>query len=442
MDNMISLADLLAMLVRQGKRILAAALLAALLFGGWSLWRQRSIASDGGHTQEDFEQELAIYEKKKQLLEDRIEHQETMLISQQEYIEKSLLMNMNPSQVYVAYMDLCITGVAGGDQRDYAYSTISSLYVSLWNQLDLTKSGTTGDLKSYEDPYVRELTEVTAEAGGIICLSVYADTASAAGKLLEEVYQGLLTQKAHVEEATAAHELSILQQTTKRVSGLEIAEKQSSRHKEIDALQASIDRQKQELDELRQPDAADFSNGWNLRSVIKYMILGGVLGGVVTCIWLILACLLGKTIESSHHAERNYGIGFIGALDRQKGIFSAWADKITRERIWKDPDRAAQYVTENTRMQLGEQKDVLFLSCEPIADKERISPTLEYLQKQGIHGRLADDFGHDAAALKALSDTAAVVLLVTIHRSRADDLMTIMKCAEQAHKPVIGFILI
>ncbi|MBQ3496969.1 MAG: hypothetical protein IJA73_02465, partial [Oscillospiraceae bacterium] len=176
MDEMtISIGDLLAVLVRKGKQIIAIGIVFAILLGaykGFSLWRAGNDEEAVDMAQFEYEKQL---EKQEKIIETAAENAEKT----QEYIDNSLWMKVNPYDKCEATIQLMIAGVDenAADMTfavtetplDYLVGRITSQYMILWEATDLASA--LGVYEGVEDKYLREMVSVQDEDAGVIAIT-------------------------------------------------------------------------------------------------------------------------------------------------------------------------------------------------------------------------------------------------------------------------------
>ena len=110
-EQEIDLKELMFAVLHKWKTILAAAVVLALILGGYkgiSGYRHESDQSVIDKAQENYENELEFYNKNLASCEREIENLEKDITRQQEYLEDSVLMNISPYDIWEAKAELFV----------------------------------------------------------------------------------------------------------------------------------------------------------------------------------------------------------------------------------------------------------------------------------------------------------------------------------------------
>ena len=99
------LTELLAFCVRKGKALLITALVFALGFAAWQLYQQLEAARDPQYSEKKIEERyqaaIEAYDKKVEDTNKSIENNEKAKADKEEYLEKSILMHIDPYDEYI-----------------------------------------------------------------------------------------------------------------------------------------------------------------------------------------------------------------------------------------------------------------------------------------------------------------------------------------------------
>ena len=110
-EQEIDLKDLMFAVLHKWRGILLAAVVLGLVLGGYKAYSTYQNQNDPETVQtaeETYETELKAYEKEKEAHEREIENLTTDIANQEEYLEKSILMNISPYDVWEAKVDMFV----------------------------------------------------------------------------------------------------------------------------------------------------------------------------------------------------------------------------------------------------------------------------------------------------------------------------------------------
>ena len=439
MDEMtISIGDLLAVLVRKGKQIIAIGIVFAILLGaykGFSLWRAGNDEEAVDMAQFEYEKQL---EKQEKIIETAAENAEKT----QEYIDNSLWMKVNPYDKCEATIQLMIAGVDenAADMTfavtetplDYLVGRITSQYMILWEATDLASA--LGVYEGVEDKYLREMVSVQDEDAGVIAITAIGDDENAASELANAVYEWMQGVRSTAAQNTYAHTLEKFNEVVKcRIDETMVAE-QNALYEQVAGYNDAIIEAENEIKKLDAPSGA-------VTSIVKMVLIGGVVGVVLACAWYCCKVLFGGKVMSSSHAEQMLKVPFIGSIAPRKGLFGRMADMICGERVWKDEQQALGYIAQTMKLR-AEGKSVLLVSSLSLDEQGETVRKLQNALATGGEVCCAGDFSHNPDALAMLGACDVVVLLESVDKSGMGDAAKILEFAKECEKPVAGFVLV
>ena len=148
-EQVIFLKDLLFAVLYQWKKILLAALAFAVLLGGYAAAKNvGNVPSE--QAEQQYQKDLEQYQIEKAALEQNIERTEQKIRAQQEYMENSLLMQLDPYAFFEGTMQLCIAtdyqiqpGMAY-QNPDYTKSVLSAYQAMLGGEYLLSQIAGSG----------------------------------------------------------------------------------------------------------------------------------------------------------------------------------------------------------------------------------------------------------------------------------------------------------
>lgn len=439
MDEMIiSIKDLAAILIRKGKSIVLLGVVFALLLGGFQgglVWKA-SLAPEASLDQLEYEQELMK-------LEHTIEGAMQNLSDKEEYLDNSIWMQIDPHNKHTAEVYFSITGVDEiaadmifGDAitpMDYLLNQIKTQYEVSWSRLNLSEDLGLTAYEGVQEKYIRELVQISFTEANAGCVRAIGRNAVEAKELAEAASEALLNCRKVAAANSYEHDVTRLDVAQRVEIDAEMAARQEAHRTAVLEYNDLILDTKAAMRKLDQPDSV-------LVAVIKGVIIGGVMGVALACVWFCGKALVDDALLSSAQAEKMLGIPFIGSIASKKGL-EYLASIVSGERIWKDEQQALAYIAETVAMhEVNGTILVVSSSGEKLCDDQ-----IQKLQKTlGSEEQVLfeNDFMHNPKALSAVRNCSAVLLAESSGRTKLREAAEVVQFAGKCGKPVIGFVMV
>ena len=163
-EQVIFVKDLLFATLYKWRLILIFALAFAMLFGGWGY-----ISEKGEANNSQSQQETVAFNKQQDIIEQEIQRLQTRIDSGTDYLDHSLLMNMNPYEVTKATATISILTEPievpnSAEYAGYASSIVNAYKTSL---LDGTLMEEISEQIGEEEHFLAELITVTSVIGTV-----------------------------------------------------------------------------------------------------------------------------------------------------------------------------------------------------------------------------------------------------------------------------------
>lgn len=438
-ETTISIADLLAVLIRKGKRIILAGVVVAVLLGafkGFSTWRNLN-------NEESFDLQQFEYEKELQKLEHIIETATENADKTQEYIDNSLWMQVNPYNKHEAKIYVKISGLDESALNitfgvtetpiDYMMETVTTQYRILWSAADLPSKLEVPVYEGVMDKYVRELISVGTLDTGVLVITAIGNSEAEAKELADAAYRLLLNMQETVVKNSYNHSIEYFEYTVKNQIDEDMARAQSAKYDQIAGYNDTIIEAENEIRGLSAPDSI-------FAAVIKTMIIGGIVGAILACVWYCCEVLLRGKLQSSAHGERTLNIPFIGSIAPHKGLLCRISSILSGERVWNDESQALAYIAETVKIRLSNKQILLVSSLRMEKYAEAAQKLQATLTADGTQVLCAGDFSHNPDAVAMMGKCDAVMLMEVVDKTKLDEASNILQFAKECEKPVIGFV--
>ncbi len=350
-EEEISLVELMVQLLSGWKKILLLAVLFAVLLGGYRSVKglqERSAQGGAAEAAKQYQTELAAYEAQKTMLEDQIEAANESIRQNNAYREGSALMQLDPcnyaaaSVVYYIDAHYTVDPNTTVQPTDPTRSLVRAYETGL-QQADFYQYLSDALDGALTAANLQELVTVQAETDtGILSINVAAEDLSRAEAIEQAVRQYAEAQQSGIGEKIAAHDLELLSSSTSshwmRNGSTEAAEDDAAalnamgnpvaaKQQEFDGTQTQLNQQLEDLrkqkNALEEPKAEGSSQGLKL-AVLKFALIGAVLGAFLGCGWITLVMLMGDRFCDEEELQQRYGLTLLGSLRRfpEKGIMN------------------------------------------------------------------------------------------------------------------------
>lgn len=456
METNIGLAELFAAMIRAWKGILITLLLFAALLGGYQTYQQISLAQDPKNSPEEIEERyqkaLEDYETKKENLQKTLKNQEKSLASKEEYQEKSILLQIDPYDKYIANIVFTFSNIDESAQlfrypntaADYLPKKIRSQYMELWKSMDVPKDIGLTKYADVEWKYLSEVVSVSSLEGELVSIQASGSTSSNAEELASAIYNYFETHRDVIAASSAQHSFALINQVTKNVIDENLNTKKETLETEIENLKENIENSKKSIEDLKEPTREEgYSIAVIIKTVAKYVFLGAIVGAFLAC--LVICCwqVFANRAFNSSQLEQISGAHLLGSLQMSGSLAERLSNTVMGERYWKDTEQAAAYITEQAKANFPKGEKVLLLSTlsakQAHAGMDRLT---EVLSKNGYMVCAVMDALHDPKAVESMQSCSAVIFVEKVGHS---DIKAFRNCAaqvEDAKGHVLGIVTI
>lgn len=423
----IDLVALMLAVAHKYRQIIAAALIGALLLGGGSALKnavnQRQAQSAASQT-EALEYDEAANEDEyrlQQILADQ-KRVERDIQNLNEYAQHSILMNLVPSSVCAADAVLAVssdykTVSETGYQDSDDVAPLLNSYAAILTGHD-TLSGI-ADQVGMEECYLEELVEVSADAEAhLLSIHVISDRAERSEAILEALLECRKNAQETVEQAVGKHEVRELSRNSGVVALDALRETQSNFRTSL----TKLEKEKTDLQSSYETAARNLQNNTSGRgAVVKYAVLGAILGIVVVMGCVTVRFISGGKASSAGELCRYSGVPVLGRLageatQKQKGL-DAWLNKLERRPNGVENEETIRLIA------------ALVRNLEPDAETVLLTGDLPAEQMQALCGKLQAAPGMSGKKVTAsacvLSSAQAVEQVVA-----SDVVLLVADCAQ------------
>ena len=437
----ISITDLLAVLMRKGKKIMLFAICFAVLLGGYkgySTWQKMNDEEWLNLEQMEYDQELLKLERK-------IEKANRYTQQREEYMNNSFRMQINPYDKNIAEIYLVISGIdenavemTFGDTVtpiEYLTEKIATQYELLWAAQDLSSQLKLEEYKGVLNKYIIEMVSFGYAGGGILKITAVGRDAVEANALAEEVCSVVMKMHSTAVKNSYSHTISRLDKVEQSLIDADLADYQAAQYELLDSYQDSIIEAEKEIKKLDAPDTL-------LVAALKMAIIGGVVGAALACVWYCCKAMLQGLLQSSAHGEKVWEIPFVGSISANKGLFKRLANWVSGELVWKDEEQALDYIVQTIKLR-AQGKNLLLISTLDLKKHEaQLDKLRKTLRAGGMTVMTVDDAMHNPKAMARMDECDDVLLVEAVDRVKMEETIRVLQLAKECDKRVLGFMTV
>jgi capsular polysaccharide biosynthesis protein len=365
-----SFRELLIIVLRKWRLVLAATIILALVFGGLKLVSGLAGLNNAAAISarkaayelslKNYQQEkerlnltLKEYENKLTQLPAELDDQDSQIKLSENYMKNSLLMNLDPADVCISSMDIIIDtdyqimpGMVYQDP-DPINDLLAAYQLASQNEQVYEAIRDRLGLKT-ETNYLSEL--ITIEPAGYSILRVTCRSSSfdATEQVVSAIVGSLKQKTAEFSQMIAPHRLYTFDMTNTAIVDENLKARQSAEWGKINTLRDLRDRTVKEmtdtqklykdietqLQSLVEPAEALPDRAGVLVESIKYLLLGALAGLIIMITVILLGSFYAMTIKNPGDLPRRFSLRILGILSvknrKHQTRLDRWADRIEK----------------------------------------------------------------------------------------------------------------
>lgn len=485
-EEEIDLVALMMTLLHQLKPILLTAVVCAILATGlgvaknaYSSYAASKAENSGDGTvvkssaQRAYEEKLVEYREEKTEHDSNVQEYESELLKNQqtiesmkvkientkEYLEKSALNSINPYNVHVAQADMYVaTDYKILPGMEYQNVDYTDAVLQAYSSLMINSETMGGIAKSIgmEERYLRELVSVSGDSSTrLLTVRVYGSDDATTSKILNALLARMDAIQEIVESSVGHHSIAQLANTsTVQVLTWLRDSQQQNRENLIDlqnqvttleaadrVLQQSIEDEQQALDAMEPPE--EVKTG---ASVVKLVVLGFLLGGVLACGVGTLQFLMQGKVYSGKELNQTTGLPLLGTLASERtkkaGKLDAALNKMEGRPDGSGDEEMIRLMAVTVRSRAPEADSILVTGDLPAEQLNALAAALQNtdaLRAQTV--KAAESILQNAATVPQVTNADAIVLAADCTCSRYADVKDQTERIRRLGKNILGCIV-
>lgn len=320
-EQMVYLKDLLFAALYKWKTVLVWAVILAVLLGGFKgVVSFTDMQDDEIQSENSAQQELAmeVYKSRRESLKQQIDANRENARYQEEYLEESVLMNLDAYNFYEVYLSVIVEtdyqimpGMAY-QNPDMTSAIIHAYLEEIANEDNAKALAETIGTKA---EYFRELlaTDTPNDTRSFVFRVSVPDEAGGE-KLLEAMKQMIQQIQQEVSQTVAPHELRIKEQFTRQAINPALAQTQQEQADKLTALNDAITSLQQQRNTLQPPEKIVASGGTVVKDAVTFAVVGGILGVMLVVLIAWMKHIFGGKIYSGRVLTNRTGIKVFGGV--------------------------------------------------------------------------------------------------------------------------------
>ena len=414
-EEEIDLVALMVTLLHKLKPILLTAVVCAVIAGGFA--GIKAVKDGDADAQADYQQEMEEYLQKKQdyeaaqtLYEQNVKSNDqqqedtaTAMQQAQEYAEKSVLNNLDPYNVWNAQADLYIStgyqimpGMAY--QNPDRTNSVMAAYMAALN--DGATLNEIAEQFGTQAQYLRELVNVSYSTDTqMLTIAVTGKDQQTVDGILDALLARMDAAEKNITSNIGTHTVTVISRSSYSSISTDLRDQQKANSDQIVALETQaedLQTARQQLDENFQTATDEWNNtvepvlGSGLASsIVKYLLIGFLLGGVLACGVIVVKFLMAGMVYSASELHRSTGLPVLGALasDRTKkaGKLDAKLNKMEGRPDGSSDAEMLCLMAQTIRSRAPEAKNILVTGDLPADQLDALAAALQ--ATEALHGQ-------------------------------------------------------
>lgn len=458
-ERVINLKDMLYWTLKHWRKILAGAVIIALLAGAYKMYSGLRVLLDDekyADAQEKYEITLADYKATGERLKTKIVNLREQSAHQQEYNEKSVLMKIDPMDKWSGYFQIYI------DSKYQIDPSLSYQNLDMTNRLISAYASYLRSGELYQEilaqmpgiDEIRFLTEVYGVSAdpGTATLMVSCVGASEADvrQLLGFAKTKFAEKFETVRSAIGDHSYEVLTESVYSTIDLNLEATQKSNLEAIADYANAIGETNEQLSEWeKEPEPRPEYGAWyTTKQMIKFIILGGIIGIIVMCVWFAVKYAASDTIKTDAD-WRAFQLPVLGHImqdgERKKFLpgLDKLFDKLFGRTCMTTLDQSCILTAQNLGATLKERSLTIgaLVGRLPNGLAETLAQKMDSADA-GVSFRYAGDALNDPTTAKNLDGLGEVFVICERYTTHSADVNQLLTLLRAWGKTALGVVLL
>ena len=452
----VRLADVFWSVLRHWRGLIVGMIVFGILIGllgAFREYRRYSDPASRARIEDEYSETMEQYERSKEAYEAKIENLTEWLGMLDEYKENSLMLLMDPYDVYrstityyidtgyeimpgVSYQNPNYTGVLVNSYTAAILRLPFDELIDLPGGPDLTTAHTVSKYSS------KKVCSVDTDVNnGLLTVSVICDTEERCNVIMDAVRKTVADTQRQLTQIVGEHSIAVTGENSRRTVDLDLANLQTAFTNDYESDSTELTKAQEALKELEKPVRTVHSRRTIVKQAIKYGILGLLIGLLVS----IVCCLLKEHDRSLSGLQRRYGVPVLGTLNASGRVLGKLDRRIVSKLgmpEYEDEIHASDYISSAIR--LFDQKTegpLLFIGG---ASEDNIRTAMKTVSERmpGREIRYGGNIRVSADAVDGLSQPSEIICVEEWPGYADKEIAREMDMLSALQKVPVGFILI
>ncbi len=440
----IELKDLMYAVFRRWRSVIVVGIIVAILLGAYKGISMIK-AINNPNVLSEIEDENKLYIKTQERYEKEINNIKNDIENKENYLKDSLLMQVDPYNMYVAKLNYYIIA----EEQDFR---IINYYLSYAQGGDLYSRISEKLKKSIDFRYLSEVLVFTANNdSNMLTVSLVSADSETNSLIIDCVKEGLEERSREIKEKVGEHTFKIINETQYQTIDLNLANTINNIEIEINTLRTNLDNKQIEYEALKEPRIVNNSYIEAIKSLMKFFIVGIVLGVVLATAYHIFMFLFSDKLHDRKKLSNRYQLKLIGDLSKPKygKLFKKldrWLAKIFGQVVANaSQDDIYQIMAANIVVLSSVDHTRDYLITGSVSEE-----TLESIQKKLINmNKLKEmkfncsgNIATTALTIEKASHCDGIILVEKLYESRISEIEREIEMVKNIGKVILGVILI
>lgn len=409
----------------------------------------------------NFEREHASWIATGENFEAQLENIADAKMEQEEYNEKSVLMQIDPLRDFHASFEL------------YVYYDYQIMPDMAYQNVDMSDRilktyatyMTNGELQQYvidnlsyeiERRYLNEILGVSVDySNNMLTVSVQQESAEKCQEILNLVKTALFAKQEEISAAVAEHSLTSTNAAAYETVNLSLQETQKANRQAVTNLDITMQETNEAYLEWQREEnepTAEYTLVENIKNAVKMLIIGGIVGAVVVAVIQAFGALLSGRLLNPEDMKNRYGLRVIGELPCARirkpfAFVSRWFAAfggITATP--EDYERLAKMVGTSIKSDLASREEAAgwkTIAFTGMADVEELKKAVAAMKLGSEYSVLcASNILTDAESIEAVAAADCVVLVEQQEKSVFADITKELESLKAWNKTVLGAVIV
>lgn len=275
--------------------------------------------------EEAYQNRLEAYEKSSEQAEKEIENLNTSIERQEEYNEQSVLMQMNPFDVQVGTVQYYIdTNYQINPEYVYQNPDITKSVLNAY--ASIAQNGTMYNylrehMEDELDPrYLNELVTVSVDYNNyMINIRVQHKSSKECDELLKLVGNCFDDCRERISANIGSHDMQVVTESSYATVDLNLETTQKNNQSKVEDWMEALEKKQEELSKMEAPEKNVSTVLGVVKSGVKYILVGGMLGGFLAAAVIFFMILIDTTIKDEKDVAFYLGLPVLAEVPSIQG---------------------------------------------------------------------------------------------------------------------------